>query len=70
MFFNPITTWSLSNEIMYILKRDLNGLFHIAGNESISKYEFGIKICQALRLDSSFIDIASIKKVILLLNEV
>ena len=53
--FTPITTWHLATEIEWIIENDISGLFHISGNEPISKYEFGMMVCKKLGLDTSLI---------------
>ena len=55
VLFTPITTWHLANELEWIMENDVSGVIHIAGQESISKYEFGKKICEKLELDTKLI---------------
>ena len=55
VLFTPITTWHLANELEWIMENDVSGVIHIAGQESISKYDFGKKICQGLELDTKLI---------------
>jgi dTDP-4-dehydrorhamnose reductase len=59
--FNPISVWDLSNEIMFIIKNNLNEkILHISGNEVSTKYEFGINLLKSLNLQTSNIDKGSI----------
>ena len=60
-YFSPITIWDLANEIDWVLSNNISGLFHISGIEPISKYSFGMKICNRLGLDSSLIQKGSIE---------
>jgi dTDP-4-dehydrorhamnose reductase len=55
VLFTPITTWHLANELEWIMEHDVSGVIHIVGQESISKYEFGKKICEKLELDTKLI---------------
>ena len=55
MLYTPITTWHLANELEWIMENDVSGVIHIAGQESISKYDFGKKICEGLELDTELI---------------
>ena len=61
--FTPITTWHLANELEWIMENDASGIIHIAGEEPISKYDFGRKICEGLGLDTSLINKGSIDAV-------
>ena len=54
-FFNPITIWSFTEEIKWLMQSDLSGIIHIAGKNPISKYEFGINLCNGLGLNVSLI---------------
>jgi dTDP-4-dehydrorhamnose reductase len=53
--FTPITIWSLADELEWIIENNISGIIHIAGKESVSKYDFGMKICDGLGLDTSLI---------------
>jgi dTDP-4-dehydrorhamnose reductase len=59
-FFTPISTWHLGDEMAWIMNNNLKGIVHIAGQEPISKYDLGIKICKGLNLDLSLIQKGSI----------
>ena len=59
--FNPISIWDLVKEIEFIIFNIENKILHISGSETISKYEFGKKICNHLNLNSDFISSGSIK---------
>ena len=37
------------------MENDVSGVIHIAGQESISKFDFGKKICKGLELDTNLI---------------
>lgn len=53
VIFTPISIWSLSKEIGYIIKNDCinSEILHIAGNENCTKYEFGMSLLRSLQLD-------------------
>jgi dTDP-4-dehydrorhamnose reductase len=55
VIFTPITIWRLAKELESVIENDLSGVIHIAGKEPISKYEFGLKLCKVLDLDSNLI---------------
>tara|TARA_Y100001958_G_scaffold159439_1_gene160949 strand:- start:760 stop:1635 length:876 start_codon:yes stop_codon:yes gene_type:complete len=59
--FSPITIWHLAAELEWIIKNDISGLFHISGNEPISKYDFGIMVGHKLGLDTSLIKKSKLK---------
>tara|TARA_Y100000768_G_C23978259_1_gene684257 strand:- start:1314 stop:2183 length:870 start_codon:yes stop_codon:yes gene_type:complete len=61
VFFTPITIWDLINEIEWIMNNSISGVFHIACTQPISKYEFGLKICEKLNLDVSLINKISLE---------
>ncbi len=63
VLFTPITIWDLIDELDWIIDNSITGVFHIACTESISKYEFGLRICEKLNLDTSLINKISIDKV-------
>ena len=48
-------------EIEFIIINDLNGIFHVSGEEKVSKYGFGEKICENLGISSDFISPSSIE---------
>ena len=58
--FTPITIWSLSDELEWIIQNNISGVLHISSNEAISKYELGLRICKGLGFDSSLISKDSI----------
>jgi len=63
VLFTPITIWHLADELEWIIKNKISGLIHVAGSEPISKYEFGIRICRRLGLDTDLIQKASIDNI-------
>ena len=48
---NPTWTWSLSEVICKSMIRNLEGLFHFAGDDVLSRYDFALEIAKAYNLD-------------------
>jgi len=61
--FNPITIWHFADELEWIIRNEISEIVHVAGIEPISKYEFGVKICNQLGLDTSIIRKGSIEDI-------
>jgi len=55
VLFTPITIWHLAEELEWILENNVSGTIHIAGQQPISKFEFGKQVCEKLDLDTSLI---------------
>jgi dTDP-4-dehydrorhamnose reductase len=55
VFFTPIYARSLAEILKTLVKERFIGLYHLVGSDRISKYEFGVKIAQALNLNESLI---------------
>ena len=60
VLFSPITIWQLADELEWIIENEISGIIHVAGTESITKYEFGVKICKELGLNTVLIQKGSI----------
>ena len=45
IFFNPLYICNLINVCDFLLKKDIKGLYNLTADDSISKYEFGKKLC-------------------------
>jgi dTDP-4-dehydrorhamnose reductase len=56
VFFTPILVNNLSDVIMEILEKDICGVFHIAGSERCSKFQFGLSLAQIFDLDTNLIE--------------
>ncbi len=52
---NPTLTDSLAEFIFRLCQKDETGVFHVAGSECLSRYEFSVRIAKALSLDKSLI---------------
>ena len=49
---NPTWTWSLSEAIYKSMLNNLDGIFHYAGNDVVSRYEFALKIADKFSFNS------------------
>ena len=54
-FYTPILIDELAQTVMMLLDVEAGGIFNIAGNERISKYEFGVRLAQKFQLDTGLI---------------
>lgn len=52
---SPTLTDNIVEALLQIVERDLSGLYHIAGNERINRYEFATRIAETFGLDPSLI---------------
>lgn len=55
VFYTPILISTLINTMLHLVDKNVDGVFNIVSNESISKYEFGIKLANKFNLDTSLI---------------
>jgi len=60
VFFSPLLANDLGNVLLSMLAADLHGLYHIGSQESLSKYEFGVKIAEKFSFDPTLIHPASV----------
>ena len=49
---NPTWTWSVSEAIYKLILNNLDGLYHYAGDDVLSRYEFALKIANIYDYDS------------------
>ena len=52
---NPTHVSDLAQAILNIFEFDRTGLYHVCGRETVSRYDFAIKIAQAFGLDANLI---------------
>jgi len=55
VFFTPISIWDLADELQWSIENETEQILHISGSEICTKYEFGLKLCEELNLDSSYV---------------
>jgi dTDP-4-dehydrorhamnose reductase len=53
---NPILTDDFARALMMAVEDDLSGLYHAAGPESLSRFEFGRQVCRAFGYDEALLD--------------
>ena len=58
--FTPITIWHFAGELEFVIERDISGIIHIVGKDAITKYDFGMSLCEKLGLDTTLIKEESI----------
>ena len=60
VYFTPILVNDLADVILLMLERELTGVYHVAGSQRCSKYEFGCKLAAVFELDPRLIRPTSI----------
>jgi dTDP-4-dehydrorhamnose reductase len=51
VFFTPILVNDLSEQLLAMMKRSLTGIYHVAGSERVSKYEFARRVAACFELN-------------------
>lgn len=59
--FSPILANDLADCLWEMMSSGLQGVFHVAGGEACSKYEFGRRMASVFALDSSLVQPSSIR---------
>jgi dTDP-4-dehydrorhamnose reductase len=62
VFFCPLLANDLADIFVRMLEKHLSGLYHVVSSESLSKYDFGIRLAARFSLDSSLINPTSVKQ--------
>ena len=52
---SPTLTYSAAIMLLALVKQNVQGIFHTAGAESLSRYEFALRIAKCFKLDASLI---------------
>ncbi len=55
MFFSPLYVKHLAEALLEMLQKRLSGIYHVYAPESLSKYDFGVRLAQEFGLDASLI---------------
>jgi len=55
VFFSPLYVLDTVDALMFLAKYKKSGLIHLAGSQSLSKYEFGLEVAKLLGLPSKLI---------------
>jgi len=58
--YTPILISKLTKAVMSLATQNMNGIFHVVGDERISKYEFGLKVASQFGLDEGLINAGNI----------
>jgi dTDP-4-dehydrorhamnose reductase len=58
--FTPIHLDALASTIVEMVDRDAGGIYHIAGRDRISKYDFAMRLCRKLNLPADLVRRAKI----------
>ncbi len=53
--FCPLLVTDLAEILLEMLQKDLNGIYHVASADSMTKYEFGLALAQRFGLDASLV---------------
>jgi len=61
VIFAPLLVNDLADCLREMMTSDLEGLFHVAGGEACSKYEFGCRLARVFELDSTLVQRSSIR---------
>lgn len=56
VYYTPILIEAAAQTAHDLINLKANGIFHVVGDERISKYEFGVKVAEQFNLDSSIIN--------------
>jgi len=54
-FYTPIVIEALINAVHELVSRSASGIFHVVGDERISKHQFGLKIAERFQLNAELI---------------
>ena len=60
VFFTPILVDDLSEILLEMMDQELNGIYHVAGSQVCSKYEFALELAELFDLESVVIQAASL----------
>jgi dTDP-4-dehydrorhamnose reductase len=62
VFFCPLFVGDLAEILIKMLTKRLNGIYHVVGSESLSKYDFGVAIARRFGFDESLIVPVSVEE--------
>lgn len=61
VFFTPLIIEALVDAVHDLLDREASGIFHVTGDDRISKYDFGLAVAKHFELDARAIKAGSIR---------
>ncbi len=62
VFFCPLLANHLADIFVNMLEQNLSGLYHVVSSESLSKYDFGMRLAERFGLDGNLISPISVKQ--------
>jgi len=62
VFFCPLLANDLADIFVRMLEKHLSGLYHVVSSESLSKYDFGVRLAKRFDLDGSLVCPTSVKR--------
>ncbi len=62
VFATPILANDLATLVLRLLAGGFHGIYHVAGSECASKYEFGVRLARVFELDEGLIQAASVEE--------
>ena len=62
VFFCPLLVNDLAKLLLKMLEMNLTGLYHVVSSDSLSKYDFGVRLAKLFELDDSKITPTSVEK--------
>jgi len=63
VYFSPISVNLLVDNIVNAVNNSLSGLYHLAGSERLSKYEFSIRVADYFSLNKTLIEEVSVESI-------
>ncbi len=60
VFFCPLLVNHLAGIFIRMLQKNLSGLYHVVSSESLSKYDFGMRLAERFNLDGKLINPTSV----------
>ena len=68
LFFSPLSMFTLSKILLKILKINKTGVYNLGSTKGMSRYKFGVKFCNLLKLDTKLIKKVKMKDLNLYAN--
>ena len=62
VWFSPILVNDLGRLLFAMLEAGLAGVYHVAGGECVSKYDFGVRVARVFGLDGSLVEPAGVAR--------
>jgi len=62
-FFSPLYVEDLGEILLEMLEKELKGIYHVVSPESLSKYDFGVKIAQKFGYDPALIEPVKMREI-------